>query len=138
MKILVFMLCVVLLHTPVIAQEKNSEIFNVTGSETDLGVGEELKFDQNFVKFLKVISDSRCPRQVTCIWPGEAKVFLGIEFNGKYFEKEIVVSGMGAEFPLAENFLIKILSLEPYPETPNGITPEEYCLSFAAVLSKKD
>lgn len=118
--------------------------FGQTGKETgkqdqieltaDLGVGQEFFFRSNTVKFLKVISDSRCPRQVTCIWPGEAKVLVGIELNGNYFEKEIVVSGGVTEFWLTNDLLMQVSHLRPYPETAKGIPLEQYCLRFTAVL----
>jgi hypothetical protein len=97
-----------------------------------------LKLESASVKFLKVASDSRCRKQVTCIWPGEAKVLLGITVRGEYIEREVVVSGTGAEITIAENLQVSISHLRPYPKTARCLAPEEYCLRFAAVLSQKD
>ncbi|MGB7842356.1 MAG: hypothetical protein WBL21_06175 [Salinimicrobium sp.] len=118
------------------AQDKPQE--EIIQISTELQLGQESQFDRVAVKFLKVISDSRCPKQVTCIWPGEAKVLLGITVGGRYLEKEVAISGEGAEFPLARDFQMLVYNLRPYPETAKGIAPEEYCLSFTASASKQD
>lgn len=102
----------------------------------DLEIGQAFKLKEAKVKFIRVIADSRCPKQVTCIWPGEAKVLLGITVMGEYLEREVVISGTGAEIALAEDFQILISQLIPYPETAKKIAPEDYCLSFAAILGE--
>ena len=135
MKNLILLICTILLPSFLFAQvQKDSVPAEVIKINTDLGVGQEFDFGQTAVSFIKVISDSRCPKQVTCIWPGEAKVLLGINWNGEYLEKEVVVSGSGAEFPLANDLLMQVSHLRPYPETTSQIAPEEYSLSFMAVL----
>lgn len=129
------MFCLFCLPVFVWAQDEPQEKIIKT---TDLGVGNVFQLDQIAVEFLKVISDSRCPKQVTCIWPGEAKVLLGISLGGKYFEKEVIVSGRGAALNLAEGLQMSVSHLRPYPETGAGIAPEEYCLRFTAALLEGD
>ncbi|NJW54261.1 hypothetical protein HC175_15225, partial [Salinimicrobium sp. CDJ15-91] len=80
--------------------------------------------------FLGVISDSRCPKEVTCIWPGEAKVLLGITKNGNYSEKEIVIREGGAEISVAKDVFVQFSQLRPYPETGVKIPADAYCMSF--------
>ncbi len=111
------------------------ELIKING---DLGVGQELYFGKASVSFLGVISDSRCPRQVTCIWPGEAKVLLGIKLNGKYYEKEVVVTGGRVDIPLKNDFLLQFSHLRPYPETGAKIPAEEYCLLVSALFPEED
>ena len=139
MKKIIFIFCALFFPALSFAQaEKDSTMVELVKLNTDLEVGQDFLFGQAGVRFLKVVSDSRCPRQVTCIWPGEAKVLLGIEFNGEYFEKEVVVSGGGAELPLTEDFLMQVSRLRPYPQTAKGIAPEEYSLRFTAVFPEED
>jgi hypothetical protein len=38
--------------------------------------GEFFSFGRNSLHFKEVISDSRCPKDVTCIWAGEAKILV--------------------------------------------------------------
>ena len=132
------MMLLCLLIFPLFLMAQDAPQSEVTGISTDLGIGNWFKVEQVSVKFIKVISDSRCPRQVNCIWPGEAKVLLGITENGEYFEKEVIVSGSGAEFLLSKDLQILVAHLRPYPETGKGIPPEEYCLRLAADFEMED
>ncbi len=114
------------------AQERAPEI------NTDLEVGQEFHFGKTSVKFVKVLSDSRCPKQVACMWAGEAKVLLGITTRGVYTEKEVVVSDRGAEMAFENDLQLLVSHLRPYPETAKGIRPKEYYLSIATVPSCDD
>lgn len=104
----------------------------------DLETGQVFELEKASVKFLKVISDSRCPKQVTCIWSGEAKVLLGINVDREYFEKEVVVSGTGGGFAISEDIQVLVSHLRPYPQTAMPIAPEDYCLRIAAVAEKEN
>ncbi len=121
-------LLLVFLPLLLFAQEEPKE--EKIETHRELQMGQEFAGDGVGIEFLKVISDSRCPRQVTCIWAGEAEVLLGISVNGKYFEKIVAFSGMGAELQLPGQAGLLISNLDPYPETAKGIAPEDYCLSF--------
>jgi hypothetical protein len=131
MRNLLFIVCLFFVPHLLLAQDKPEDKMSLTA---DLEIGNVLKFEKSSIEFLKVVSDSRCPRQVTCIWQGEAKVLLGIELGGKYIEKEIVVSGGIAEIPLTKNLLVKVSNLQPYPQTGAGIAPEEYNIKIAAIF----
>ena len=75
MKKIIFMFCVFFLPVLAFGQgEKDSVMVERVKLDIDLEVGQDLLFGQTKVRVLKVISESRCPRQVTCIWAGEAKV----------------------------------------------------------------
>jgi len=44
------------------------------------------------LKFEEVLSDSRCPKDVECVWAGEAKVLIEIYQNGHIdIRKEIII-----------------------------------------------
>ncbi len=89
------------------------------------------------VKFKKVISDSRCPKNVTCIRAGEAKVLVSI-YNGEAFlsDKELTIHANGyvmEETNLAfqtEAFKIYGVSLKPYPLTHNNKADTVYELEL--------
>lgn len=135
MKEKILLLVLVSLPLFMFAQDKTEERISIA---SDLGIGNEFQLNQTSVQFLGVVSDSRCPKQVTCIWPGEAKVLLGITIGGQYFEREVVIKSTGAELPLTKNLQILVSNLRPYPETANGIDPEEYCLRISAAFSSED
>ena len=125
-------ICCILFSVSLFAQE------NEVRTAFDLGVGQEFLAGPSSVKFLGVVSDSRCPKNVTCIWPGEAKVLLGITAMGKYLEKEVVVSGTGTEFTIADDLQVLVAQLRPYPQTALPIAPGDYCLSITAVGEKEN
>jgi hypothetical protein len=100
--------------------------------------GELLNFGDKSVKFLKVISDSRCPEEVTCIWAGEAKLLIGV-FEDKKLLKEMIVTHSTLNIPYniplkfsSEGIAYSIAGLElfPYPTTEAKIPEGEYFLKI--------
>lgn len=73
------------------------------------------------ITLLEIISDSRCPSDVTCIWEGEAKVKVAVEINGNTEEKVLLFKGknLGNEkehiIYKAEKSMIIARQLTPYP-----------------------
>lgn len=109
--------------------EKSRSTNELTEFE-ELEIGQEIRSGDTSVKFLEVISDSRCPEDVTCIWQGEAKVLLGITVDKAYFEKQISFSG-GLEQALKfGNLEIIIGYLKPYPKSAKKASSKDYCLGI--------
>lgn len=107
--------------------------FNFGGGEK-ICAGDMLTFGSRSVKFIEVVSDSRCPSNssVTCIWAGEAKVKLEFYQNGKSVGERVV---NGNKFPLSsiysgDNKGFLNFSLYPYPDLEK-INPSEYTLELA-------
>ena len=94
------------------------------------------------ITFKEVITDSRCPSDVTCIWEGEAKIKVVIETNGNKQEKEFLFKGknLGNEKEhllfKTEKSIVVARQLLPYPlSTDAGI--REYALEvYERVISK--
>lgn len=125
-------LFVFLFWSGLVAQEQDSVAVEVINFRGDLQLGEAFSVAKTSITFLKVISDSRCPRQVTCIWPGEAKILVGINENGKYSEKELkITGGTGAPLLNIQNLSVDALNLFPYPETAENIAPEAYNIRYS-------
>ncbi|MBT8254694.1 MAG: hypothetical protein HKN00_08000 [Flavobacteriaceae bacterium] len=89
------------------------------------------------VEFVELITDSRCPKLVTCIWAGEAKVRVAI-YQGKTFleSKELVFPALGS-VDLKTNSLfnsddirITAVALYPYPLRPDKIPFDQYSLEI--------
>lgn len=49
--------------------------------------------ENHAITFKKVIEDSRCPKGVTCIWAGRAKVLVEISENEKDTVKKELIFG---------------------------------------------
>lgn len=108
----------------------SSDLFNY-GEEFELTFGEAsyVGTDTTTVEFVDVLEDSRCPRNVTCIWAGNGKVQLRfsqkmVRLNTYLDPKDSTVSEVN----------IQLLSLDPYPEYPDNIKKEDYRIHL--LLSK--
>jgi hypothetical protein len=80
------------------------------------------------VYFRKVLSDSRCPSDVTCVWAGEARVELVVlqhsEVLGRY---DVQAQGVAAVF---RNYTLAAEALDPYPESTTPINASEYLVTL--------
>lgn len=100
-----------------------------------LKTGEQAMIGNLAIKFKKVISDSRCPKGVTCIWAGEAKVLVGVYEDNRLVGEEILtlttagseISGFGDYFS-AMNLQVIGGNLQPYPVIGQKTVMEDYCL----------
>jgi hypothetical protein len=89
------------------------------------------------IQFEDVITDSRCPKDVTCIWAGEVVVLISIFKNKKKIEqKKLALSPSGQRQDFlgnvysSEAFKITGFNVLPYPNTKEPINKKEYCLEI--------
>lgn len=93
--------------------------------------GEMADFGDTQVKFVEVLSDSRCPKDVTCVWAGEAKVRVEIYQNGELSEaKELTFGGLTKSLNIIHSELLDVqaLKLQPYPLSSSDKKSMEYYL----------
>ena len=102
-----------------------------------INYGDTLHVEGISVEFIEVISDSRCPTNVTCVRAGEATVLIEVYRNGKLIEqKELVFQAIGVtnskrnSVYVSEEINITALGLFPYPKSPNKILKSDYCLEL--------
>ena len=103
-------------------------------------------FGDKEIRFKKIVSDSRCPKKVTCIWAGEVKVLVEFYEDGKLKGDKIITGTnismgdneiiAGANISLAEffnnsEFKIKKVVVTPYPEAGRKIGLEEYSVELS-------
>jgi len=78
-----------------------------------------------YLKLKKVVSDSRCPEDVNCIWAGEVSVIIQV-FNNKEFVEEKTISFNTNNNNYLENTAwfskyytnkIKTIAVLPYPKS---------------------
>jgi hypothetical protein len=100
--------------------------FTLTPGQTAKIAGEDLS-----IKFVEVVSDSRCPKGATCIWAGEASCLIEITSGGATVEK--VLTQSGADSPDADEFGVYELmfDLMPYPELGKQVKNNDYSLLMA-------
>lgn len=92
--------------------------------------------------FKEVVSDSRCPINVTCVWAGEVSVTVSVYKNLKLVEDKTLVFSLKKEEENKQwiaNYLpekqrkIKNISIVPYPKKGVVIKPKEYYLRIGYV-----
>lgn len=80
------------------------------------------------VRFAALIGDSRCPRDVTCFWAGDAEIEVLLTHGGQEAALHLHTHG-GPRYPrqaAASGFTLRLESLDPYPETSEPIEPRDY------------
>jgi len=74
------------------------------------------------VRFVAVSDDSRCPKDVTCIWAGEVKVQLEIQLAQNVSRVEFLEGGVKASGP----YRVMLVRVEPQPTSKARIAPQDY------------
>jgi hypothetical protein len=112
----------------------------VSGEEVALKLGQRVVIDGGKlnIQFVKVLEDSRCPRNVTCVWQGQAVSSLEIsKSNGSVDNLELIEPGLNDGFSQIVFSDYRIYyHLKPYPENTAGIDENEYRLALEAVALK--
>lgn len=100
------------------------------GEPFKLGIGDAVRIEDAGVTlvFEKVVNDSRCPKDVTCIRAGEAIVHLSAaDDTGAKAVLEIAVPPGGASLAAKfQDFLVTVLELDPQKESRKAIDPSSY------------
>ncbi|MDP3879810.1 MAG: hypothetical protein Q8Q07_05850 [Dehalococcoidales bacterium] len=98
--------------------------FSLSPGQSAVITGEELK-----IKFEGVLEDSRCPRNVVCIWEGRVRYVVQVTADGSLARVELTEPGL-TDQPVQLTFGSYRLTfhIEPYPEEGKDIADEEYRL----------
>jgi hypothetical protein len=88
--------------------------------------GETVRVDGLKVTPLKLLEDSRCPRDVQCVWAGQVRIAATISWGSRVEQVEIT---QGKPVPAADGTLELV---EVTPETTSNITlyPDDYRFGF--------
>jgi hypothetical protein len=72
--------------------------------------------------FTAVESDGRCPKQVTCVWPGEANIVIEINDGTDTEKYRISVPALGfhREILSTGSHKVYLKNIEPYPIKPDA------------------
>lgn len=101
------------------------------GSDFTLAPGESVVFRNSGMTFTftRVVSDSRCPTAVTCVWAGSAIIAMRVVNNGT--NSDFTLETVGARRSVVvNNYLVHLTDVTPYPDA-SGATPPA---SFRAIL----
>lgn len=103
-----------------------------------LPLGKTYTLDQVELVFVDVLSDSRCPKDVTCVWAGQAVALVEVYKDQVLIERKEVVFEPGKNTnlnikTLCANKGLRVLAnnLLPYPEqSQEKIKKEAYYLQL--------
>jgi hypothetical protein len=75
------------------------------------------------VEFLRVVEDSRCPSDATCVWAGEVKVQLSTRTGDAAAVRHEIVAGQQAT---VGEWRVLVVQVQPERSSTRTIAPEEY------------
>lgn len=77
------------------------------------------------------ISDSRCPKDVTCVWEGEVTLTINVKKGGDKSKESIleIKTSQGSAISF-ESYSIEISNVEPYPISTEEIKKEDFVATF--------
>jgi hypothetical protein len=97
-----------------------------------LAIGQSIRLTDALVTitFMGVREDSRCPKQVNCVWSGRAVLSFSVQVNGAPAQV-VTLSTIYSPEPANEadvsGYRFTLTDVQPYPETPDHpISPEQY------------
>ena len=103
----------------------------------ELSVNDIFEFENYEIRFVDVLSDSRCPKMAMCIVAGEAIVFLEIVKNNKKLTTKTLQFTPSLFLPnnkgnIFNSEFIKITGVElyPHPISDNNISKSDYKLKL--------
>lgn len=88
--------------------------------------------NQQTLTFARVEQDSRCPSDVTCVWPGQAEVIVTLSQPGQPAQDLLLIQRPGDEAAAARSvngLTVKLLDLLPYPTTGPS-SPADYTVTL--------
>jgi hypothetical protein len=104
------------------------------GEEFSLHIGEtaSVKGEDLQIRFIEITEDSRCPRDVTCIWEGRATASIEVSKGNTSQKVELVIPGL-TDIPSKMKFeeYEFVFSILPYPESEVQISANDYRLMMA-------
>lgn len=110
------------------ASPESADVQAVPGESFRIRVGEVASIAGGgiVIGFRRVAADSRCPRDVTCVWAGDAAVELGIAPAGGEWAWHTLHTGIEPREFAAEGFSIRLVGLEPAPGSDVQVGQRDY------------
>lgn len=100
--------------------ELNKEVIIKNGQAVNI------KSENLLIKFISVQEDSRCPKDVNCVWAGNGKIIINVSQsndNKKEFELNTNLNPTSITY---QGYEIKLEKLNPYPHSKSKIEKSDY------------
>ena len=101
------------------------------GKPFTLKVGQSTTLpDGGWMRFNRLVSDSRCPIDAVCITAGDAVISL--VFERGHLTNELHTDPSRSQMSYG-NYVIKLTDLHPYPRASNPAKPEDYVATLVVL-----
>lgn len=114
--------------------ETSADLRAEVGESFTLGPGEFAAVEgrELLVAFRLVRSDSRCPRDVQCVWQGDAEAEIGIASDGGEWAWSVLHTGVEPRaVPVVEGLILNLLDVNPDPISTTSIPARDYRVILA-------
>jgi hypothetical protein len=128
-----FLVFVLILSILVAGCAGNQEVVTVgTGEVFTIGIGQSARIagEDLVITFEEVIGDSRCPREVVCVWAGVAASRVRMIHRGTPSSLVLIQPGLTEQAQDTFSDYTLTFSLHPYPMAGEEITPDQYRLTL--------
>lgn len=109
----------ILVSSVIFSQENSVEVPKIV---IKIPLGESIHLENVSIKFVEVLEDSRCPKNVTCVWAGRARVLVEVTESGNHVQQKELLFGQTKKGEIINNILfttedseIKGMTLKPHP-----------------------
>jgi hypothetical protein len=130
-RLIILVFSLVLIATLAVGCNSGTTISASLGRQFTLSIGQtaSISSEKLDIKFLDITEDSRCPKDVTCIWAGQVSCALKLKSGGKAESVKLTQPGLadaGSRQKLGA--YTYIFNVEPYPESGREIQKKDYLL----------
>ncbi|WP_309741735.1 hypothetical protein [Chamaesiphon sp. OTE_20_metabat_361] len=104
-----------------------------TSFQLRIGQTAIIKSESFELKFLNVVKDSRCPKELNCFESGQIEIAVEIIVKDRsYGNLQIIhnASHKNSETIKVDNYLIKFVKAEPYPQNTLRIKASDYVITL--------
>lgn len=115
-------------ESPAEAPDRQYALLTKGPQEVTIRYGDEVAVNGSVIRvaFGDVLSDSRCPVDVTCVWEGNAQVQLGIRAGMGPTHALLVNTTLEPRFAEWQGIRVTLLELMPAPRSGSRIKSESY------------
>jgi hypothetical protein len=99
------------------------------GREFKVKVGQVVALDGGGLRlrFVRVAEDSRCPRDVTCVWAGNAEVLVEVGGKGWKGKRTLKLNTNSGEAEAGYGrYKVRLEALSPQPQSDSKIAQGQY------------
>lgn len=82
------------------------------------------------VAFHSVRQDSRCPVDVTCVWEGDAELYIGVAGEGQPWSWSVLHTAVEPLSREVDGLLLLVEGLDPAPRSATSIPSSAYMVSL--------